>query len=295
MRFFTKVLTGALALAVAAGCSDDGKTGKLNVVLTDAPFPFDQVARVDVFVVRIDAKAPEVDSSNAANESDSNGWVTVASPNSLINLLDLQGGKTTNLGATSLTTGTYKGFRLIIDTDKSSVTLKDGTKPTIKWPSAGKSGIKINLDQPVNLTDAGATLLVDFDVGRSFVMRGNTISQNGLLFKPVLRATATVTVSTGTVSGTVRGDAATGPLLPGVSIELLKSGTSLTDTVSANVIKTGSTDTAGAFRLTSVLPGTYTLRATPAAASGYKALLYATPVVVTAGQETAGIAVVVVK
>lgn len=296
MRRFTTLMTGILALAIATGCNDSsGNTGKLNVVLTDAPFPFDQVARVDVYVVRIDAKAPDTDSASAANESDTNGWVTVASPNSLINLLDLQGGKTTNLGTASLTAGTYRGFRLIIDPDKSSVTLKDGTKPAVKWPSAGKTGIKINLDSPVNLTEAGATLLVDFDVGRSFVMRGNSITQNGLLFKPVLRATATVTISTGSVSGTVRGDNATGALLPGVSVELLKSGTALTDTVSANVLKTGTTDAAGTFKLTTVAPGSYTLRATPAAASGYKAMLYATPVVVTAGQETAGIAVIVTK
>ena len=296
MRKITTLLTGIFAVALATGCSDSGgNSGKLNVVLTDAPFPFDSVARVDVFVVRIDAKAPDTDSAAAANESDSNGWVTVATPNTLINLLDLQGGKTTNLGSTSLTAGTYKGFRLILDTDKSSVTLKNGTKPNVKWPSAGKTGIKINLDTPVNLTEAGATLLVDFDVGRSFVLRGNTISQNGLLFKPVLRATATVTISTGSVSGTVRGDNATGTLLPGVSVELLKAGTTLTDTVTANVIKTGSTDAAGAFKLTAVVPGSYTLRVTPAAASGYKPLLYATPVVVTAAQETSGIAVIVIK
>lgn len=296
MKRFTALLSAIFAVALAAGCSDSGgNSGKLNIVLTDAPFPFDQVARVDVFVVRIDAKASDTDSAESANESNTNGWVTVATPNSLINLLDLQGGKTTNLGSTSLTAGTYKGFRLILDADKSSITLKDGTKPSIKWPSAGKTGVKINLDSPVNLTEAGATLLVDFDVGRSFVLRGNTISQNGLLFKPVLRATATVTISTGSVSGTVRGDNATGALLPGVSVELLKAGTTLTDTVSANVVQTGSTDAAGAFKLTTVVPGSYALRVTPPAASGYKPLLYATPVVVTAGQETSGIAVVVIK
>lgn len=298
MKKFSTVLTGLLALTLTVACGDSagtGGTGKLTVALTDAPFPFDQVARVDVFVVRIDAQAPETDSAKAANESDSGGWTTIATPNSLINLLDLQGGKTTNLGATSLATGTYRSFRLILDTDKSSVTLKDGTKPSIKWPSAGKTGIKIILDKPVDLSTAGATLIVDFDVGRSFVLRGNTISQNGLLFKPVLRATASVVVTTGTVSGTVRADNATGALVSGASVELLKAGTALADTVSANVIKTGSTDAAGAFNLTTVAPGSYALRVTPAAASGYKALIYATPVVVTAGQTTGGIAVIVVK
>jgi hypothetical protein len=33
-----------------------------------------------------------------------------------------------------------------------------------------------------------STVLIDFDLENSFVMRGNSISQNGLLFKPVVKA-----------------------------------------------------------------------------------------------------------
>ncbi len=32
-------------------------------------------------------------------------------------------------------------------------------------------------------------VLLDFNVGSSFVMRGNSISPNGLLFEPVIQAT----------------------------------------------------------------------------------------------------------
>ena len=35
----------------------------------------------------------------------------------------------------------------------------------------------------------GTTTLVDFNVNNSFVQRGSTIAQNGLLFKPVVTAT----------------------------------------------------------------------------------------------------------
>jgi len=91
--------------------------------------------------------------------------------------------------------GTYRGLRLIIDASKSSLTLKDGMKltgtstPGVKFPSADKSGLKINIDGGVAVTSQNATVLViDFDVGNSFVMRGNSISQNGLLFKPTLTA-----------------------------------------------------------------------------------------------------------
>jgi hypothetical protein len=44
-------------------------------------------------------------------------------------------------------------------------------------------------------------LLVDFDVNDSFVMRGNTIMQNGLLFKPVINGTI---VDAATVNANVR-------------------------------------------------------------------------------------------
>jgi hypothetical protein len=32
-------------------------------------------------------------------------------------------------------------------------------------------------------------MVLDFDVGSSFVMRGESLSRNGLLFKPVVKAT----------------------------------------------------------------------------------------------------------
>jgi len=194
-------LLGACAIAAfaTAACSDSAGTGTglLTVRLTDAPFPFSNVAAVDVYVVRIDAKQAQSTDAEAADES-SQGWTTVATPNALINLLDLGSGKTVNLGATTLPTGTYQSFRLILDTDKSSITLKDGTKPQISFPSAGHSGIKVILDEPISLTENGSVTTLDFDIGRSFVMRGND-AKNGFNFKPVIHAVAQDI--TGSVSG----------------------------------------------------------------------------------------------
>ena len=76
------------------------------------------------------------------------------------------------------------------------------SSPGIKFPSAAQSGLKINLSKPVVIVGgATTTLLVDFDVNDSFVLRGNTITQNGLLFKPVVNATI---VDAATVNATVR-------------------------------------------------------------------------------------------
>lgn len=171
--------------------------------LTDAPFPTDQVKSVDVYIVRVDARQSDVsdaDANTAVDEQSaaSSGWKTVATPDASVDLLSLQNGIAATLGQANLPAGTYSGFRLVIDQSKSSATLKDGTvldggsTPGIKFPSAGQSGIKIVLAQPVKIVAGTETdLLVDFNVGQSFVLRGNTIQQNGLLFKPVVNASVT--------------------------------------------------------------------------------------------------------
>ena len=296
-----KIKLGILAASVVAGltmagCSDSGTTanatGQVNVQLTDAPFPFAQVKSVDIFVVRIDGKVAETDSAEDANESDSTGWKTLVSPNASLNLLNLANGKTANLGAATLPAGTYRGFRMIIDTDKSSITLNDGTKPNVKWPSAGKNGIKIVLDEPV-VVSGTQTLLLDFDLGRSFRMRGNSISQNGLLFKPVIRATSQQ--STGSLAGSVHADTPTGAAIAGATIELLKNGSTAADTDGDDVIRSGMTDASGNFMLSFLRPGTYAVRATPVAASGYKPALLTGGVTITEGTAVTGKVIVVTK
>lgn len=290
-RITRTALTAALAalsLATTTACSDDNgpRFGTLAVVMTDAPFPYDSVARADIHVLRVDAKLAEPSEQQAAQDADGseNGddpareWVTIATPDRTIDLLALQRGIVTDLGAETVPTGTYRGFRLVIDTDRSSITLKNGTvlrgntTPGVQWPSAGQSGIKVKLSEPVRVTGDSTVLVLDFDLGNSFVLRGNTISQNGLLFKPVIRAVARDI--TGSIGGTVRAGSATGALVPGASVEVLRAGTTLGDTVSANVIATTSTDASGAYTAAFLLPASYALRVTPPATlTGFGAVL----------------------
>jgi hypothetical protein len=286
--------TLAFAATTLAACSDNSDTGKLTVQMTDAPFPFAQVSSVDVFVVRVDARTAPTTDAEAEVAGDMSSWTTIASPNKSINLLALQGGVTTNLGTTELSTGTYQGFRLIIDPAQSSITLKDGTKPSVQWPSAAQTGIKINLDQAVEVTEDSSVMILDFDVGRSFVMRGNSIAQNGLLFKPVIRAVATEL--TGTASGTVRLDNATGTLLAGATVEVLKAGTLITDTDANNIVRSTMTDANGAWTVRFLLPGTYVVRVTPpSTATGYLPALLTGGLTITTGATVANQLVVVTK
>jgi Domain of unknown function (DUF4382) len=200
---------GVAILAVAAACSGSatgvGTTspqyGALKLALTDAPFSTDSVRSVNVFVVRVDgrmaaADSTAADSATAGDSASADGWTTLAMPDTAVNLLAYQNGSTLALGAARLAAGTYSGFRMIIDPTQSNVVLANGdtltgaSSPGIVFPSGNRSGIKINLSSPVAITAGDtATMLLDFNVANSFVLRGNSILQLGLLFTPVIQAT----------------------------------------------------------------------------------------------------------
>ena len=146
-RRATIAFSAAVLFGVAA-CSDStgAGTGTVSVRLTnesvaaavlgqtvtsdaESPLPAGSVKSVDIFVVRVDAKAKEPSDDEAAEntedaESSKGGWVTVAEPNKSFDLMKLADGANTLLGDASVAAGSYSGFRLIIDPAKSSVTLK---------------------------------------------------------------------------------------------------------------------------------------------------------------------------
>ena len=293
---------GLLTLATMVACSDNTTTstssGTLSVQLTDAPFPYDEVSRVDLYVTRVDARPESTTDADASQNVQTNndtpglthdGWITVSSPKQRYNLLDLQGGKTRNLGQATIPTGTYDGFRFIVNTDSSSVTLTNGQVLTganggIKFPAAGQSGIKIVLEQPISLTANGSVMVIDFDLAHSFVLRGASISQNGLLFKPVIHATAQDI--TGSISGSVRDDSTNGNAVANATVEVLKQGTQLGDTTSASIVASTKTDSTGAFKAAFLLPGTYTLRGSAAADTTHGPALGPNTVTVTSGTDT---------
>lgn len=204
MKPFWFAVAAALSLAsIAVACSDSTSQGSGTVVmhLTDAPFPTDSVKSVNVFVVRVDGRQASVDSAGAAagasdDSAAAGGWTTLAKPNAMYDLLTLQNGVDTTLGSNVIPAGSWSGFRLIIDPSTSNLTLKNGqvlagnTTPGVTFPSASRTGIKIDVSTPIVVKANDTTHVeVDFDVGNSFVVRGASIAQNGLLFKPVIRGT----------------------------------------------------------------------------------------------------------
>jgi hypothetical protein len=205
MLRFKPLFALTIALGAVAGCSDSSSLGpgqgRIAVRMTDAPFPLDEVESIDIFVVRVEVKPQATTAEDAAldiedNEASSDGWIVLARPDESFDLMDLRNGVTVFLGDEDVPAGAYHSVRLILDTDQSSVTLKDGTvltgisDPSIMFPSAGRTGIKVLFTTPIQVGDGETTdVLLDFDAEQSFVMRGNTILQNGLLFTPVIKAT----------------------------------------------------------------------------------------------------------
>jgi Domain of unknown function (DUF4382) len=289
LRMLPRLLCAAAFLTIASSCSDSSTaagTGRLTVLLTDAPFPFDSVARVDIYVVRIDARSDPAGDAAMSDAGDSRGWTTIARPERRINLLDLRNGVTTNLGAGALPVGAYNAFRLVLDTDSSGVTLTDGTTPPVKWPSAGQSGLKINLDAPIAVRGDDQEIVIDVDLARSFVMRGRSIGQNGLLFKPVIHAVAREL--TGAASGLVVRDSVGGAPVAGATVEILLPGTVLSDTAAANILRTTVTGVDGAWRVDFLLPGDYAARATAPDSTGLAPALLSGGLSVTSGTTSGG-------
>jgi hypothetical protein len=93
----------------------------------------------------------------------------------------------------------------------------------------------------------------------------------------------------------VHGDSATGQAIAGATVEVLKSGTALTDTNPTNVVRTGLTDASGNFTLAFIPPGTYVVRATPPNGSLYKPALLSGGATITSGTTTSGKLIILTK
>jgi len=192
-RLGLRHLSMLIALVACSDSSpqDAGGTGSTRVILSDAPFPFDRVARVDLYIVTVSGSlSPDTSAAGA--------FVTLAAPHRSINLLALQNGAFDELGRLDLAPGIITAVRLVIDTDSSSITLKDGrvltgtSTPGIAWQSsAGRPTLNALIQEQILVPEAGGTVAIDFDVGKAFIPPQEldpTSTDEGFIFSPVLRA-----------------------------------------------------------------------------------------------------------
>jgi hypothetical protein len=272
----------AVATIVLACYKDDsGPAGLPNgkpmtkVLLTDDPFPFDTVQRVDVYIVSVSVSTQP----DTGGSADSMSWVTVAEPHRQINLLELQQGDTALLGGKDIPADLYRAVRVIIDADSSAgIRFVDGSQALVHWGGAGPQAIHAFVEAAVDVPEEGAEIVIDFDVGRSF--HYNDLGDGGFNFLPWIRAVNRA--ATGGIAGTVRTDTSAGTAGP-----LAKATVSAWGGGPGNwyIYSTGVTDDLGHYRLAYLLPGTYIVGVEPPSGSSVGSALDSN-VVVTRGAET---------
>ena len=277
----------AVAGTVATACyQDDPATAprqgiRTQIMLTDAPFPYDSVGRVDIYIVSI-AASTATDTTGQAGEQE---WITVAEPKQRYNLLDLQRGVTDTVGEKLLPGAEYRSLRMIIDTDSSSITSKHGQDLPVNWGFAGGRPKLYALVEGYDVASGdSARIVIDFDVGRSFwpIDGGSSF-----MFVPFIRAVNEA--ATGTITGTVRGDTlAADPAPIGDVTITVFSGNPAADVATWHVRATGRTTSSGEFRIPYLMPGNYIVRSDAPRSSPFSPGVQS-PVTVARGVTTQGV------
>ena len=273
-------------LAVATlvlGCyKDDARTlgppsrkPMAKVFLTDDPFPFDSVQSVQVYIVGIDVSTrPDTGTS-----ADSMHWVSVAAPHRQVDLLTLQQGLTDSLGIGEVTADQYKAVRVTINVDSSAgIRFKNGSPAVVRWNGSGQESYAVFVQAPISVPDTGAVIVIDFDVGRSFVY--NQLGDGAFDFFAAIRAVNRA--ATGNISGIVSHDSSGGPAGPVADATVSAWGGGPNNWF---ILSTGKTDAAGHYRLAYLLPGTYIVGVEPPSGSNFGSALDSN-VAVNAGAET---------
>jgi hypothetical protein len=234
-----------------------------KVLLTDDPFPFDSVQSVQVYIVSI-AVSTHPDTGTSA---DSMQWLTVAAPHRQIDLLTLQQGLTDSLGIHEVTADQYKAVLVTINVDSSAgIRFKNGSPAVVRWNGSGQESYASFVEAPINIPDTGAVIVIDFDVGRSFVY--NQLGDGAFDFFASMRAVNRA--ATGSISGTVTHDTSAGPAGPVGDATVTAWGGGANNWY---VLSTGKTDVAGRYRLAYLLPGTYIVGVEPPSGSNFGAAL----------------------
>src|SRR5438067_939524 len=251
----SRCLLPALVLPLIT-CSTYVGTRITNVTrtyITDSPFPYYRVARVDLYIVSVSASiSPDTSAGNSS-------FVTLATPNRRINVLALQNGLHDQLGAVTLPTGTITAVRMVIDTDSSSLTLKSGavltgkTTPGIQWQSsAGRPALNAIVDDLITVPEEGGLVVIDYDVGEAFIppqVIDPASTDSGFIFSPVMRAVDAN--QAGWITGTVRAKASSGLAVTDASLQLYLGKPANAENTWIRM-GTAKTDANGVFRFASV-------------------------------------------
>ncbi|MGE5349402.1 MAG: DUF4382 domain-containing protein [Actinomycetota bacterium] len=258
------LITAALVLVTGA-CNktgtDDGM-GRVVLKVTDAPFDISNIESALVTITKVELRKA------GDGISDGNPFITLSEDTVTLDLIDLRNGVTETLLDMEIPTGTYDLVRLYVD--EAGLKLKDSEViHRVKVPGGGQTGIKIFLRPALEVSEGNLEeVLLDIDLSRSFILRGNPAHNNGFIFKPVIRAANMA--KAGCIRGMVTDTA-------GVKV---KEATVWVE--KDTVLATAFTDTLGYYAIIGVPAGEWSVSATK---EGYDTVRY-DGVIVMAGNKT---------
>lgn len=177
----------ALLVLILPGCKkspDSDGPGRLIISLTDAPFPFNMIESASVTITKVEIR------KSCDCIPDTNPFIVLWEGSEIFNLLNLRNGLKEELLNIEIPQGEYDLIRLYVE--EAGLKVKDGDDYNLKIPSGKQTGIKIFINPGLEVEGGlSSELLLDFDLARSFVMRGNYNTPAGIkgfIFKPVIRA-----------------------------------------------------------------------------------------------------------
>ncbi|WP_347838910.1 DUF4382 domain-containing protein [uncultured Draconibacterium sp.] len=247
----TTIILGALLIMA---CSQNDSTefadgnGKINVYLTDAPFPISLVSQTIVTINKVEIRKHENDSTEAI-------FISLMEEAFEIDLLTLSNGITEQLASVELEAGSYDLIRMHVTDAK--VILTDGSEFDLKIPSGTSSGLKIKIQPEITIASGQTTdVLLDFDVSKSFVVKGNWKDGNikGFNFKPVVRGV--LLDRAGRIKGRVTDTTAIA--LENAAIKLWEE---INDVDNDSIVATAFTNPEGQYQLIGIPEGTYYMTA----------------------------------
>jgi hypothetical protein len=200
MKKLLFTIVAAAFVVLFYGCNktiDTDSPGRLIINVTDAPFLIDYVESATVTITKVEIKKA------GDGVCDGTPFLVLSEDTVTFDLLDLRNGVVDKLVDIEVPAGEYDQIRLYVD--QAGLKVKEGGDYSVKVPSGKQTGIKVII-HPGLFVEGGLTseVLLDFDLSRSFVLKGNLWSPAGIKgfnFKPVIRAVNNTTA--GRIEGMV--------------------------------------------------------------------------------------------
>jgi hypothetical protein len=189
LAFCALAAAGIIALsACGLTSSSSGGTGRVNVLVTDAPSDDWQQVTVQLKSIAL---------RNQADQSWTNVWTGDPNAPTTLNLVDLSGVTAVLSTATGIPAATYDRLKLVINNDPTTMTLVDDAGNTISPANitvvdpSGAGEIKVDIKPAMTVTDGTtANLQVDFDLAHPlsiFVLNGKVVINLQIRHKAVPR------------------------------------------------------------------------------------------------------------